>query len=345
VSSRAANLRRRYGRWAGPLVVGIIFLLLPVTTSNSYQVQLFTELAIDLLLLLGLNVISGYGGQFSLGQATFEGVGAYFMTLGALKLGMSAVVAFVLAPVVTTVIAVLIGLPSLRLRGMYFVMATLGVSIVFGLLVNDSVNISGGPNGIGPPPPLSLFGLTLTSPNAIYWLAAVFAWLGLILVEVFIGSRMGWSLRAARSSEPAAAAVGIDTFRVRMVAFAMSGALAGLAGAIEAVYSGYVTPDSFTYGSSVVLFVVLVIGGLGTFLGPLIGTMILYVFTRWLTGLDNWEPVILGGTFLLCLRIFPGGIAATIASLGHRLRDSRGAPLDDLEPADAGEQQTTLLQG
>ena len=333
MSRVARRIQGRLGPWGGPLIVAIILVTLPSTASDSYQVELFTELAITLMLLLGLNVISGYGGQFSLGQATFEGVAAYFATLGSVKLGMAPVLAFVLSPIVTMVIAILIGVPTLRLRGMYFAMATLAVAVVFGLLIDDSVNISGGPNGIGVTQPLSLGGVTLSSPLSRYWLAAVLAIFSLIIVQVFMRSRMGWGLRAARASEPAAASVGINTFRVRIVAFALSGALAGLAGAVEAFYSGYVTPDSFTWGQSVVLFVALTIGGMGTFLGPVIGAVILYAFTRWLTGLDAWEPVILGALFLICLRLFPGGISRSVADLSARLRHSGSAPQ---EPSEVG---------
>ena len=220
---------------------------------------------------------------------------------------------------VAALVAGLVGIPALRLRGLYFAMATLGIAVVFGDWLNNAVGLTGGPNGLGITSVLTLGSLRFDTPVALYYLAAVLAVAGLLVSHLYLRSRMGWSLRAAKASEPAAATVGIATFRVRVFAFMLSGAYAGVAGGLEAYHSGYVSPPTFTYSESILLFVVLTIGGLGTFSGPLIGALLLYVFSRWLDGLANTEPLIIAAVFIVCLRFFPRGVMAAMADLAYRL--------------------------
>jgi branched-chain amino acid transport system permease protein len=310
---------------------GLVMLLLPVVISGSYELSLLAGLCETLLMLTGLNLISGYGGQISLGQGTFFGIGAYFAAISTLKWGLPPGLGFILAPLVTAGIAAVLGVPSLRLRGLYFAMATLGIAVVFEDWLNNAVGWTGGPNGLSITSVLTLAGIKFASPESIYYLAAALAVIGLIVSHLFLRSRMGWSLRAASASEPAAATVGIATFRVRLVAFMLSGAFAGVAGSLEAYHTGYISPSTFTYSESILLFVVLTIGGLGRFSGPLIGAFLLYAFSRWFDGLANTEPLIIAGVFILGLRFFPRGVVPAVSDLAHRLGLSRPAP----EPADA----------
>lgn len=299
-----------------------VLLVLPFGAATGYELGLLTTFCTTLLLLTGLNLISGYGGQLSLGQGTFFGIGAYFAAIGSVELGLSPLATLILAPIVATIIAIGIGLPSLRLRGLYFAMATLGIAVVFELLLNRAADVTGGPDGIGGIEPLAIGGIVFDTPISQYLLAATLAVVGLIVAQLFMRSQMGWGLRAAKASEPGAAVVGIDTFKVRLVAFALSGGLAGVAGALEAFHTFYISPPSFTFYVSVLLFVALTIGGMGTYLGPIIGAFILYAFDRWLTGLADYQPLILAAIFLVCLRLFPRGIATAIAELFSRSRTS-----------------------
>jgi branched-chain amino acid transport system permease protein len=324
VFSRVPSLARALA----PLITtAVVLALLPLFAPTNYDLSVFTGFCINLMLLTGLNLISGYGGQLSLGQAAFFGAGAYTVTIGTLKLGFSPVLCFVMAPLVGAVFAIAVGLPSLRLRGLYFAMATLGVGVIFQLFLDRAINITGGPNGVGIKP-LKALGMDFSNPRNVYIGAAVLAWVGVGIATLYVRTRVGWGLRAAHASEPAAAVVGVNTFGVRLVTFAVAGAFAGVAGAVQAFNSLYVSPTTYNFFTSVMLFIVLTIGGLATWAGPLFGAALLLLFDRWLTAYVDKEPLILAAIFVLALRLFPQGVARGADDLRARLaaRSSRAAP-------------------
>lgn len=296
----------------------LLLLLLPLLAPTSYDLRVFTAFCINVLLLVGLNLLSGYGGQISMGQSAFFGAGAYMVAAGSVKGGLDPLLCFVLAPLVAGVFALVVGIPSLRLRGLYFAMATLGVVIIFETFLDRATNISGGPNGLGLPP-LQVGGLDFGDPKTMYIGAAVFAWFGVLLAELFLRTRAGWGLRASHASEPAAAVVGVNTFGIRLVVVTIAGAYAGLAGGLEAFNTLYVSPTSFGFLASVMFFVVLTIGGMGSWLGPFVGAALLLVFDRWLPEYAEYEPLILAAIFVLALRLFPGGIGFFAERLGARI--------------------------
>jgi branched-chain amino acid transport system permease protein len=302
----------------GPtLAASAVLLLLPAIIHTTFEIQVLTELSISLLALTGLNLISGYAGELSLAQGSFYGIGAYFATIAATR-GMQPTLAFLLAPVAAAAVAFVVAIPSLRLRGLYFAMATLAIAVVVDELMNNLTSLTGGINGLPVVSVLSFFGASIGSALSMYYLAAILAIVGLFVAHLFLRSRMGWGLRAAKSSEPAAATLGINIFRLRVIAFTMSGAYGGFAGALEAYHSTYISPSSFTYSISIMFFVVLLIGGIGTFSGPIIGAFILYAFTRWLTSFSQAEGIIIAGVFLICLRFFPRGISVASTSFARR---------------------------
>ena len=300
-------------RLAGPIRLGLPLVVtalavavLPLFATNAYGYTVFTSFCINLVLLVGLNLISGYGGQLSLGQAAFYGAGAYVITLGTVKLGLSPGLCLLLAPAVGAVFAVLVGIPSLRLRGLYFAMATLGIAVVFQLWLDRANKFTGGPNGL-PITNVWILGLDFSDPPTVYTAAAIFAVVAVLISELLLRSNAGRGLRAAHASEPAAAVVGVNVFAVRLIALAVCGALAGLAGAMQAFNTLYVSPTSFSFFTSVTLFFVLTIGGLATWSGPLFGAALLLLFDKGLTAYTDREPLILAAIFVLSLRLLPRG--------------------------------------
>ena len=333
--------RSAAARVALPALVTLVLVgVLPLLATTPYSFTVFTGFCIDLLLLVGLNLISGYGGQLSLGQAGFYGAGAYAVTIGTVKLGLSPVVTLVAAPVVGAIFAVLVGIPSLRLRGLYFAMATLGVAVVFQLFLDRANHITGGPNGL-PITDSTLLGLDLSDPKVTYTLAAALAVAGVLAAELFLRTSSGWGLRAAHASESAASVVGVNIFGDRLLALAICGAYAGLAGALFAFNTLYISPTSFSFFTSVTLFFVLAIGGLGTWSGPLIGALLLLVFAKWLTAFTDREPLILAVIFVISLRLFPAGAGKAfeprLDSLLARLDRPSRQPASELAAADAGD--------
>jgi branched-chain amino acid transport system permease protein len=321
------------------IVLCAILTLLPQLIKNIYEIGLLTDFAITLILLIGLNIISGYGGQLSLGQVTFYGLGAYVAVLQTSKLHIPTGFGLIIAPLICAIFAAIIGIPSLRLRGLYFAMSTLGVSVVFTEFVANSPRISGGENGLTVTNQLQIFGHMFFDPKSIYYLCVFFVFISYLITYFYIRSRWGWSLRAAEASEPSAAVVGINIFYIRLGAFMLSGAIAGLAGSLEAYHQLYITPEGFSFAYSILLFVALTIGGLGTASGPVIGAFILYAFKRWFGPFVAFEPLAVGLTFILCLRYFPRGIDPVIrnffSSLTVRIknRKSKSSSPTSLESA------------
>lgn len=305
------------------LSTAVVLAVLPLLAPNSYNLSVFTSFCINLLMLTGLNLISGYGGQMSLGQSTFYGVGSYTVTIGAAKLGLSPLLCFFLAPLVAAVFAVAIGIPSLRLRGLFFAMATLGVGVIFGLFLERAASITGGPNGVRVPV-VTIGHLNFSQPRTIYITAAVAAVIGVVISQLFLRTRSGWGLRAARASEPAAAVVGVNIFSVRLIALALSGAYAGLGGALQDFNTLYLSPTSFGFFTSVMLFIALTIGGMATWAGPLLGAIMLLIFDKWLPAYVDKEPLILAAIFVISLRLFPSGAARAVVRVVARVR-ARGA--------------------
>ena len=309
----------------GPIVaVAILILVMVVTAQTGYEVTLVATACVNIVVLAGLNIIAGYGGQLALGQAAFTGIGAYGTVITVVDLGVPTYLALILAPIISAIFAVLIGLPSLRLKGLYFAVATLAFGVILNQVLLQGGTVTGGPDGRGAGMlPLTLFGVMITDPFHKVILSAVTALLALFIMNALMRTWFGWGLRAANVSEPAAAGIGTPVFRTRLAAFVIAGAFGGLGGSLLAFEQLYVSPTSFTFFASIDLFMVLFLGGLGTFIGPVVGAGILYIFSRWFSAFPDAQPFILGGIFLLALRFFPLGVGGYANTLIKRFGSKR----------------------
>jgi len=304
-------------------LVALGLLIAPFLFEGDYEHGLLVGFCVNLLLLTGLNLINGYAGQVSLAQAGFYGLGAYVAgILGARAIG-PVWLSFVAAPLAVAAVSVVVGLPSLRLRGLYFTMASLGAGVVLFLLFGRAVSLTGGPNGLLGVPILELGPLVLDTPTRIYWLAAPLALLGLAFAGWFAASRWGLAIRAAATSEPAAAAAGVPIFRLRLLTFTLSGAFAGLAGALEVYENGFVSPEPFGFFAAVTLLVVLTLAGVGTLLGPVVGAGLLFAFDELLADASDVRPLIIGLLFLITVQALPHGLVGTVADWRRGRREAR----------------------
>lgn len=306
----------------------VLVLTLRAVATTPYEVALLTGLCINIVTLTGLNLIAGYAGQLALGHAAFVGLGAYSAVFATEDWGLAPGMAVPAAIVLGAVLAVLVGAPSLRLRGLYFAVATLAIGVIFQYLVLQGGASTGGPDGRGLSRRLVFGPIALDTPESLFVGALAVAALVLLLSQFLVSTWAGWGVRAARSSEPAAAAAGVPVFASRVVLFGIAGALGGLAGALLAFNQMYVSPSSFGFFASVDLFVVLFLGGLGTAGGPIVGAVILYVFDRYLTAYPDARPFVLGSIFLLALRFFPNGLVGTLSGFLQERRASRQTPRD-----------------
>lgn len=292
----------------------VVLAVLPWIFTSSFLRATLVRFTIALLLLTGLNFIAGYARMISLAQAGLYGTGAYTAAILATTYNVPPVVAFILAPVVAVLVALPVGIPSLRLRGLYFVMATLGAGVVLFLLFGRLVGLTGGPNGLVGIPPLTIGSVSLSSELHLYYIGATLAFLGLLAARNLPRSRTGRALLALGVSEPAAMVAGVPVFRLRLVAFVLSAAYAGVAGALLTFETRFISPSTFDFLEAVLLLVMLTVGGMGTTIGPVIGAVLLIGLETGLQNYAEYQPLIIGVVFVVAIQALPTGIGGLLRS-------------------------------
>lgn len=278
---------------------------------NPYYLQIIVNIGLGIILALGLNVVTGLTGQLSLGHAAFMSIGAFTSALFTIKLGMPFSVNLILTGLVTAAVAALIGLPILRLTGDYLAICTLGfaeiVKVVF--LNLDITNRALG---------LSVPAANTTIPMPVVVLLVVI--LSIICVTFIHNSRFGRALMAVRGDEIAAEAMGINVTLYKVQSFAIGAFLAGVGGGLYAHFMGYINPSDFGFLKSVDILSMIVLGGLGSITGSVIGAGILSAAPEFLRFMANYRMLVYGG-LLVCVMIFrPNGLMGSISFTGLVLR-------------------------
>lgn len=310
ISGRPAVARSQLGRLEGRvsfLLLAIAGICLPLL-DDSYMGVIATRACIYWILISGLNLVVGYAGQIAIGWVALLTLGAYttaVLTAGTVMPEISPYVALVASAAIGAVFGVIVGLPALRLRTFYFAMTTLGFATIVTQIALAWRDVTGG--GIGVPGPV------LPWPFAPGWgfyyfclgLAAVCTW----MTANIAASRFGRALVAIRDADVAAEASGVAKPALLMTVFVFSGALAGVAGGLFSSLQSYITPDAFTFDLSVLFFIAILIGGRGSVLGPLLGTILLTVLPEIAAPLVAWSTFLYAALLLLIVLLIPGGIA------------------------------------
>lgn len=290
----------------------------PFVASNDYVLSLGIYFFINLILVASLNLIMGWTGQVSLAHAGFYGLGAYVSGVLSVRLGISPWFGTVAAAAAVGACACLIGLVTLRLRGPYLSMGTLGFSGILSVLFVELVPLTGGPNGLSGIAPYALFGVELDTPTRFFWLAwaitAIVMWL---LLNLYM-SAQGRALRAIEGSEVGANTLGVNTFAYKVVAFALSASLAGVAGALYAHFNLFASPETFGFAASVLLVVMVALGGSGLYWGPFFGAIIFTAVPELLRKFQDVELLVFGLCMIVVLLFFPGGIASLLGRRAAR---------------------------
>lgn len=286
----------------------------------NYALHILIMISLYVILGLSLNLAVGYGGMLSLCQAAFYGIGAYASTLMMMNAGWSFLPSFVFAVLIAGLIAYLISIPSIRLHGDFFVLATLGFQIIIFSLLYNWVALTKGPYGISGVPRPSLWGLKIVSTPGFFALSLVFAAVVWFIMRRLAKSPYGRTLEAVRDDELAALALGKNVTRFKRSAFCIAGGLAAVAGVLFAGYASYIDPTSFTLDESVFILCVVIIGGAGNMRGPIIGAVILVLLPELLRLVRmpdaiaaNMRQVIYGLLLVLMMRFRPRGVAGKYA--------------------------------
>jgi len=294
------------------IIIGIL-LVLPFVLPNSFYVDLAIRMAINAVIVLGLNLLIGFAGQISLGHAGFLGIGAYATAALPGHLGWHPLLAMAAGAAAAGLLAAVVARPIFKLKGHYLAMATLGLGIIINIVVRNEAAWTGGPDGM-PVAALSIAGFEISGDKHWYWIVAFIlsfsVWASLSLID----SPFGRALRALHGSEVASKVVGVDVVRYKVSIFVLSAVFASLMGSVTAHYVGFVTPNLADFFHSIELVTMVVIGGMASVYGSVVGAVLLTALPQALTSFEGWETVAFGTILMLCMIFLPKGLVPTLAA-------------------------------
>ena len=307
---------------AGYLVWLAIGAILPLVVQDPYLRYLMVLTLIFAILGLSLDIIIGLMGQFSFGHQAFFGVAAYTTAVLTTKLELSVWLGFVAGIFAAGVLGLVVGIISLRrTRGLYLAIITLGFGQIVWLLAKNWYGLTGGLSGIALIPSPKVGAVSLNTEFEYYYFALVILVVTAYVVELFQRSKIGRAVSAVRENEERARSVGIDPFKAYLAAFTLATALAGLAGVTYAHFTTHVAPNSLSLYYMFWMLVMVIVGGRGTILGPIVGAFIFVFFLEWLDFVKEWKMVIFGGILLLSLLFLPGGVVPGVKTVTRRAFD------------------------
>jgi branched-chain amino acid transport system permease protein len=292
--------------------------------SSPYQLQLLTFIGINTLLALGLNMLMGYAGQISLGHAAFYGLGAYTTGVLTAHYHLSPWVALASAIILTAAAAFLIALPLLQLSGFYLGMGTLGFGMIGYAVFRQWSNLTGGDSGLVGIPSLEIGPVSLSSPRYYLFMVWGVAILSLFTCERLIHSRIGRALRAIHDSESAASSMGIDTGHLKVHIFVLSALLAAIAGFLYAHLVSFISPGSFDFLVSVRMVTMVVIGGMASVWGALLGAAVMTILPETIGVFTEYEMIVYGLVLIVIMILLPQGLTRGILDIYERTKSRAG---------------------
>ncbi len=289
-------------RLVGLAIIGTIIIVLPPFFPSAYYYRVATLVLIFGLAAIGLNLLMGFAGQVSLGHAGFLGIGGYSVAIGPTHLGAPPRLCILGGAALSGLVAFFVGRPILRLKGHYLAVATLGLGVLVTIVLTNEAAWTGGPDGMTVPR-LTLFAWSARGANTWYWIAAVTFIVGAMLALNLSDSPTGRALQAIQGSEIAASMLGIDVSRQKLAIFVISAVFVSVAGSYLALFNGHITPDVSGFLRSIELVAMVVLGGMGSVVGSLVGATVLVVLPQTLTVLHEYEDMVLG-LILMSFMIF-----------------------------------------
>jgi branched-chain amino acid transport system permease protein len=313
-------------RWAVLAVAALVVVLLPHVVRSTYVLSTLVFVAINALAAVGLTLVMGFAGQVSLGQAAFYAIGAYASGVLTASYGWNPWAAMAVAVGAGALTAFAVGLPIFRLAGLLLAMATLGFGIIVYYVLVNWAAVTGGPSGLTGIPPLTIAGVALSTDARFVPVAWIAVLIVLGLGGNLVDSRVGRALRAIHGSEPAAEAAGIDVTRMKLAVFSLAGGITALAGSLYAHYLTVINPSPFSFGYSVELVLMVVVGGVASLWGAVLGAFAVVVLVEALRtvlpliavshGAAEYEIVVFGLVLMVLMIVAPGGLTGLRLGFG-----------------------------
>ena len=301
------------------LGLGLAFLIVfRASGPTNYQIALMMRCMILMIVTIGLNMLIGHAGLVSLGQAALYGLGAYMAAWLAVKQGVSFLPAVAAGIVVTALAGAILAYPTVRVRGVYLAVITIAFGLIFQNILVEWLSVTGGTQGLIGIPRGTVFGGVLTRP-IYFWVVTGCLSVAYVIQYTLLHSRYGRAMRATAQSENAACALGINLAATRTLAFVIAAALAGLAGALYTFLNLFVNFETFTFFHSISFLLMVILGGTGTLLGPIVGTAMLTYLAELLQGLQEWQLFAYGMLLAAVMFLMPQGVVGTAARLWTRV--------------------------
>lgn len=320
--SKPGSLLGQGGTIAAALAI-VAAALFPSITDSAFHLHLGNLILLNAMMVLGFGLVASVG-QLSLCHAALAGLGGYVSAVLAIRWGVPPLAGIFCGTASAAVLALLLGMVILRLRGVYFVLVTFLVGQGFTLVALNLESITEGANGIVGIPPISVLGKTLGSRGDFYYFALAAFVLVLFSVSMLMRSTLGRSFRSVAENIRLAEACGMDTRRLQLIAFTIGSAIAGAAGAMVTHYTRYISPDSFTFYESVIYITMFVIGGRNRIGGALLGAALLTPLPELLRNFAGYQQIIYGMVLTAVLIFLPGGFISLIDRLRGKGRTADG---------------------
>ena len=294
------------------LAVAGLFLVPWMSREQAYLILVLNITGIYIIVNSGLDIVYGYSGQISIGQAGFYAIGAYVSAILSLRLGLPVLLTMVAGALAAALAGAIIAIPSTRVVHHFLALVTIGFGEIVRLIVHNGKELTGGPDGIVAIPALKLGSLELASIESYYYVVLISVLALLAVKKSLVNSRIGRALLAIRFNPEASMAFGIDVHRYKVLAFTIGAFYAGFGGALYAHMIRFISPETFTLDQSVLFLTMVLLGGSGSLWGPVIGSVLLMLMSELLQGFGTYQMAIYGLMIMLVLFFMPRGIVGGI---------------------------------
>jgi branched-chain amino acid transport system permease protein len=302
------------------IVLALLIIFIPILVKNKYYFTVMNVVGLNTIVVVGLNLLIGFAGQISLGHAAFYGMGAYLSAILTTTYHFPPWPTMAIAMLASGVVAYFVGYPSLKLRGHYLVMATLGFGIIVNIFMVELDKITGGPSGFPGIPPLSIGRLTFDNDYKNFYLIWTFAFFSILVSLNLVNSRVGRALKAIHGSEVAANTLGVNTDHYKTKVFVLSAIFASLSGSLYAHYLTFISPRSFDFYYSIQVVTMVIVGGMGSIGGAFFGAGLLTVLSEILHVAEKYNIIAYGAILTLVLVFLPEGFLVGLYNFFQKRR-------------------------
>jgi len=290
----------------------VILGLFPLFFNSSYVLRIVTICMMYVMIALSLNLLTGFLGLMTMGHAAFWGIGAYAAAILSTRAGFGMGTCMLVAAIAAGLFSLLLGLPTLRLKGYYLTVVTLGFCEIIRLVEMNSMELTRGPLGIAGIPSPNLFGFQFNSNRSVFYVMLVLVVVSALIIHSIVHSRIGLAIMSIREDDLAASTMGVNVFLYKIMVFIISSMIVGVAGAFYAHYINFIDPSSFTTAASMDMLIMAILGGLGSIPGTILGASILTILPETIRAMAQYRNLAYGIIIVILMMAKPDGILGNV---------------------------------